>query len=186
MLTLDATQLTDQHLVSCLVGGSQDAFKQLYFRYGDGLFRFLWRKTRSRETAEDLSQECFARLWKSRQTLNPQQSIKAWCYQVANNLAIDHLRKKTSGLEEVDGTLEILAPSTRLDEEAFQRRQHIRAAVSALPRAQRQVFWLSRHEGLTYSELAQVLGISCKTAETHMNRALKKLRISLRTLKDQN
>lgn len=174
--------MTDAQLVADIRRDDQVAYRSLYERYADAIFRFLWRKTRDRETAEDLVQECFVRLWNHRAKLDDQQSIKAWCYQVANNLAIDHLRKKVSGLEQVDTDWEAQMGTTSLDEEAFQRRERIRQAVADLPVSQRQVFWLCRYEGLKYAEAAQVLEISIKTVENHMNRALKKLRGSLKEL----
>lgn len=169
----------DQQLVQAILAGEEDAFRQLYYRYADPLFGFLWRKTRNKEVAQDLVQECFVRIWRARTRLDPKQSLKAFCYQIANNLAIDHLRKKTSGLEEVDADVNHHAPTTQIDESGFQTRAQVQKAVSQLPEAQRQVLCLSRFEGLKYAEIADVLNISVKTVETHMSRALKKLRQSL-------
>lgn len=171
---------TDSELGSRVGKDDVEAFQLLYFRYADPLFRFLWRRTGERETAEDLVQELFSRVWKNRSRLDPNRSLKAYCYQTAGNLAIDHLRRKTSS--PINELAELPNPAIQPDELAFERRTRINKALAALPDGQRRVFCLSRFEGLKYSEIAQTLEISIKTVENHMNRALKKLRLSLEDL----
>lgn len=171
---LDDAQLTEK-----ILEGDSDAFKALYFRYGQALFGWLWQRTHHREAAEDLVQELFARIWRKRDRLDPKQSIRAYLYQAANHLAIDHLRKKVRENEKAEeaGNIDL---ATALDELGFERKEAISKAIAALPRAQRTVFLLSRFEGLKYNEIATTLGLSVKTVETHMGRALKKLREMLK------
>lgn len=171
---------TDVELTPAIRAGDPGAFQMLYFRYAQRLFPFLWRRTGTRETAEDLVQEVFIRLWRSRENLDPEKSIQAYLYRTAHHLAIDHLRKK---IREVETASHLPEPRcAELRETAFEERERIRKAIDALPENQRLVFCLSRDEGLKYTEIARVMNISIKTVETHMNKALKKLRKSLRDM----
>ncbi|MDJ0837797.1 MAG: RNA polymerase sigma-70 factor [Acidobacteriota bacterium] len=174
---------SDAALTASIRDGDETAFRDLYYRYAQPLFRFLYRRTHDRETAEDLTQELFARIWKNRANLDPDKPVKAFCYQIANNLAIDHLRRKVA--DPVSPDAEMPTPATEIDETAFQKRGRIGKALAELPDGQRQVFMLSRFEGLKYQEIAQVLQISVKTVENHMGRALKKLRLNLKDLLHQ-
>ena len=171
--------LDDAQLTSQILAGDSGAFRALYFRYGQALFGWLWQRTHDREAAEDLVQELFARVWRKRDSLDPNQSIRAYLYQAANHLAIDHLRKK---IRENDKSEEVFPRdvTTAIDELGFERKTAITQAIAGLPEAQRTVFLLSRFEGLKYSEIASTLGLSVKTVETHMGRALKKLREALK------
>lgn len=179
-MTSSESEPTDQELVASIKKGDSPAFQKLYFRYAEPLFGFLWRRLSQRELAEDLVQELFAKVWRNRANLDPAQSIKAYLYQAANNLMIDHLRRKNPDL----GAVEVMPEHSTVDvdEVQFEKRDQIQKALADLPDAQRNVFLLSRFEGLKYHEIASVLDISVKTVETHMNRALKKLRHQLRSL----
>lgn len=91
-----AENASDSDLVAAIRKSEAGAFKLLYFRYYEMLFTFLWRRTRERETAQDLVQELFARVWQQREKLAPAPSLKPYLYRIAHHLAIDHLRKKKS------------------------------------------------------------------------------------------
>lgn len=169
---------SEDQLVAAVKRGDEEAFRRLYFQYAEPLFGFLWRRLNQREPAEDLVQELFVKVWRNRENLDPNQSIKAYLYQAANHLMIDYFRKKNP----VQGAQELLPEhrTVSVEEDNFEKRAHIEKALADLPEAQRHVFVLSRFEGLRYTEIASVLNISVKTVETHMNRALKKLRHQLR------
>ncbi|CAM2066139.1 RNA polymerase sigma-70 factor [Sulfidibacter corallicola] len=173
-------QPSDADLVAAVLKGQTHAFKTIYFRYSEQLFRFFWRRMNGREIAEDLVQELFAKVWRNRANLDPGQSLKAYLYQAAGNLVIDQLRKNPP--ERYAQEIRPEHSSEEPDEGRFQVREQIQAAIASLPETQRKVFCLSRFEGLKYHEIADVLEISVKTVETHMSRALKKLRQSLRSL----
>lgn len=168
----------DAQLVRAILNGNSLAFKSLYFRYAQALFGYLWQRIHDRDTAEDLVQVLFARVWRKRESLDPGQSIRAYLYQAAHHLAIDHLRRKVRESEITeDHTWH--GNNSQTDELGFERKTAVARAIHALPESQRRVFLLSRIEGLKYSEIATTLGLSVKTVETHMGRALKKLRESL-------
>ena len=171
-------QYEDGRLAAALAKGNADALQALYFRYAKPLFGYLWKRTRDRDTAEELVQELFTKVWKNHRQVDPSKSIRAYLYQCAYHLAIDHLRhmvrQNEAGLPDQEGH------SQAVDEVGFARRKAISRAIGELPEAQRNAFVLSRFEGLKYAEIAAVLNISVKTVETHIGRALKKLREGLR------
>ena len=93
-MQISALNTPDSDLVTAVRASDEAAFKSLYYRYYQTMFNFLWRRTRDYEASKDLTQELLIRLWKHRENLDPKQSLRAYLYRIANNLAIDHLRKK--------------------------------------------------------------------------------------------
>lgn len=169
--------LEDSQLVNAVKNSDGKAFKELYYRYADMLFRFLWRKTHNYESAKDMVQVLFMRLWNNRANLDHKQSIKSYLFRSANNLAIDHLRKKIASRE--NSMYEVESDPAYYPDDWFDFKDHIKKALDNLPTAQRNVFYLSRFEGLKHREIAEILGVSQKTVENHINKALKKLREKL-------
>lgn len=167
----------DRDLVIAIGDGDMHAFHQLYSRYAKPLYQFLWQRTPDRETASDLVQDTFAKVWEMRESLDPNRSIRALLFKIARNLAIDLLRKLARRGHETEVFESIEAP--RVDPENFVKRDRIRGALGELSTQQRAVFCMSRFDGLSYAEIAEALDITSKTVEVHMGRALKKLREAL-------
>jgi len=166
----------DPDLVLAIRNSDAGAFKILYFRYHDPLFRYVWYRTRSPEFAEDTLQEIFTRLWQNRRSLDPGKSVKAYLYRIAHNLLVDNLRKE--GLEKS------LRAGTRLQssdagEEDAELRMDVQSAVDSLPDDIRTAFILNRFQRLKYAEIAEVCGVSIKTVESRIGRALDILRKAL-------
>ncbi|MGH1363332.1 MAG: RNA polymerase sigma factor [Calditrichia bacterium] len=167
-------------LITAVKKGNAEAFQQLYYQFSDMLYRFLWRKVRNEAVAQDLVQDVFLRIWSNRANLDEQKEIKSYLYRIANNLAIDHLRKKiVRNKETID---EASADVAFYPDDWFDFEEHIQQALNKLPPGQRNVFYLSRFEGLKYQEIAQALNISSKTVENQISSALKKLRHDLKDL----
>jgi len=177
---LKTENIPDNKLTAAIQNSDANAFKLLYFRYHEAIFRYALRRTGEYETARDLTQDVFARLWHSRKNLDPGQSIKAYLYRTATNLAINHLKKKilrnTESLEKNENL------SVESDLPDFETEELIAKALNALPKKERMIFALNRFEGLKYAEIADVLRISVKTVEKYMSRALKSLRLYLKDL----
>lgn len=169
----------EKALVEAVNTGDQEAFEAIYRYYADTIYRFLWRRTKSPDVAADLTQETFIRMWRKNDTLDPNRGVKAFLFQIARNLSIDHLRAQVRvDTEEIDPAL--AAPEK--DPLAFDTKHRISGAIQKLPENQRLAFSLSRFEGLTYAEIADTMNISVKTVEVHIGRALRKLRNSLHDL----
>ena len=167
----------DPQLVEAIKVADHLAFKTLYYRYFEALFRFLWRQTANEELAKDLLQELFSRVWRSREHLDPQQPIKSYLYRIGHNLVIDHRRQNVHPVDSLEAHPEI-EPSYSADE-PFDLQDKIQAAISALPEPVRLVFAMNRFDGVKYAEIAKVLNISVKTVEARMSKALAILREKL-------
>lgn len=139
----------------------------------------------SLDAAEEIVQELFLRIWDLANDGNANVLTRAYLYTAARNQAITALRHERvvrdyefHASQETD-TLHAATAEDDLEEDEL--RNAIQAAIAHLPAKPRTVFRLSRERGLTYAEIAAVLGISVKTVELHMTRSLKSLRISLKS-----
>ncbi len=156
----------------------EEAFRAYYAR----LCFFVRQQVGSMETAEELVQDVFLRVWQRRTRLDPEGSLRALLYRAAHNAALNHLKHRA--IERRWASAVQAAPEPlALEAEAGVRERElsgaIKEAVAALPERCRQIFLMSRQQGLSYAEIADVLGLSVKTVETQMGRALKALRAAL-------
>lgn len=143
----------------------------------------IFRRVRCRMTTSDLLQDTFLRLWERRDSISQTTDLAGYFVMTGRNLAIDHERRLriapfVGGIERLEEIAEI-RPSA---EDALIGRQELRrlaAAVDRLPPRARQVFLLTRMEGLTYAQVGARLGISPKTAFNHMVTALERLKAEL-------
>jgi RNA polymerase sigma-70 factor (ECF subfamily) len=169
--------LSDAQLAEAIKGSDHIAFKTLYYRYFEALFRFLWRQINDEELAKDLLQEVFGRVWKNRANLDPGQSIKAYLYRIGQNLVIDHRRQNSRAVDFLEAHPEI-EPSYSTNDD-FDFNEKLQAAIESLPEPIRAVFVMSRFDGAKYAEIAAAFDISVKTVEARMSKALSILREKL-------
>lgn len=167
----------DAELTAAIKASDHHAFKALYYRYFEALFRFLWRQTNNEELAKDLLQDVFSRVWKNRAHLDPAQPIKSYLYRIGHNLVIDHRRQTTQPVDALEAHPEI--NPTYDAEEHFELYDKIAAAITSLPEPVRLVFTMNRFEGVKYAEIAKIMNISVKTVEARMSKALASLREKL-------
>lgn len=165
--------------------------EQLFNDHGLNLVRFLSRKTRSKEDAEDIAQGAFLRIQKL-ENLNKLDNPRAYLYQTASNLAIDQLRRAklhrgylqgvtptASEIEEASGSYVDQATPERLLG-AKEELQCIEEAIIGLPFKARQAFLLHRSKGLAYSDIAKEMGVSVSSVEKYILLALKQCHQSLK------
>jgi RNA polymerase sigma-70 factor (ECF subfamily) len=131
--------------------------------------------------AEEIVQDVMLELWRRRESLARDTSPQAYLFQSTRNRALNHVRheqveRRGEPILTTEADIEASAPTKLLEEEI---QVALRSAVSELPERCREVFELSRIHGLKYSEIATVLGISVKTVEAQMGKALRSLRVKL-------
>ncbi len=171
----------DIKLVERIVNSNAEAYKTLYYKYSEAIFNFIYKKLRDEDTSFDFVQNIFMKLWENRSTLDPQKSIKSYLYRSANNSIIDHFRSsKVNTTFRIDESYE---KGYEFNYENAFLKDEIKKAVDSLPEAQKTVFGLCRYEKLSYKEVGEILNISDRTVETHLRRAVKKLRELLKHLK---
>ncbi|MCW3107875.1 MAG: polymerase ECF-type sigma factor [Segetibacter sp.] len=125
----------------------------------------------------------FIRLWESRDSISPDLSVKAYLYKIITNVSYDIMRHDKVKLKHEKHVLQNSGSyynKNDFDKAEFNElRNNIDRAVADLPDQMRKIFEMSRYEGLKYAEISSKLGISVKTVETQMSRALVKLRLKL-------
>ena len=174
----------DRALLAAMAGGDHAAFDALFRAYYASLVGFAQTLVRERALAEELSQDVMLELWRRRESLVLQESLRAYLFQSTRNRALNHLRhERIERTRQPDVEPEAsMAPPP--DHEMAERDidAAVRQAVAKLPPRCREVFEASRVQGLTYGEIAAVLGISIKTVEAQMGKALRILREELAPL----
>lgn len=171
----------DRTLLARIRGGDQASFDVIFRRYYAPLVGVVDGMLRQRAVAEEVVQDVMLELWRRRETIAVEESLRAYLFQAARNRALNHVRR-----ERVEQRGEPFArgeSTTAPSGVAVLVEQELGAAIKraldALPAPHREVFDLSRTQGLKYSEIATVLGVSVKTVEARMGRALKSLREQL-------
>ena len=153
------------------------AFQALFDHFYRMVYRRVYVLIRNKETAEELAADVFLDLWRRRESITAPGSWAAYLTQAATYKAIDHLRKKEPFWVDVDTAATVLR-SDHADSPlmAAELETRLLAALEALPPQCREVFALSRFEQLSYREIADTLGISPKTVENQIGKALTRLR----------
>lgn len=159
-----------------------NAFQQLFDFYHEDIFRFLRFKLNDSDTAEDIMQDVFVKVWEKRHTLRDNVSIKSFLFTIANRSALNHIRHSKIVMK-FQAEHQYNSPASESPYLEFERTETHRLIVHAiadLPEKPRTAFLMSRFQDLTYNEVAQKLHISVKTVECHIGKALRLLRESLR------
>ena len=122
------------------------------------------------------------RVWEIRETLDPQQSIRSYIYNAVRNNALDYKKHEAVKNRNRPHLRLVKKASVEIKEEVYEDPgfiEAVQAAVQKLPERAREVYVLHRTDGFTYKEIAKIMGISVKTVESQMSRALQKLRVAL-------
>ena len=189
----DLTNVPDADVVALAQRGREDAFRELVRRYERPVFSLIFRMVRDSATAEDLAQEAFIKILNHIDKYRPEFKLSSWLFKIANNVAIDHLRRRQvdtvsmSGSPHASTASEIEATSfeiastaeSALDEiEARELGSAIERAIGALRPEYRSCILLRHVEGRSYEEIAATLDLPLGTVKTYIHRA----RIELREL----
>lgn len=190
---------TDQEVVAQARLGREAAYRELVRRYERPIFSLIYRMVRDRELAEDLSQETFVKALKAVGSYRPEYKFSSWIFKIANNAAIDHLRKRELATLSIEGSPHARTPDAMeatalqiggrlpgpLDQlEARELGGAIEEAIGRL-RPEYQSCILLRHvEGRPYEEIAEMLGLPLGTVKTYIHRARHELRKALAHLRE--
>jgi RNA polymerase sigma-70 factor (ECF subfamily) len=162
-------------------------FERLYDEHAQAVFAFLLNLTRHEADTRDLLQEVFVKLARRPDLLDGVRDERAFLLRLAHNLAVDLIRRRGTRdkrHEQLAGEAPLVfAPAVQPDEGAF--REALGAALGELPAEQRAVVHLKLWEGLTFEQIAELLGIPMNTAASRYRYGLDKLRERLRPLYDE-
>jgi RNA polymerase sigma-70 factor, ECF subfamily len=188
-----AEAYTDAEVMLRVKAGDQSAFDFLVQKYRRPLVSFMYRMARNSAVAEDLAQEVFLRIYRSRQTYEASAKFTTWLYRIATNLAVNHARdtrkerpEVTISLDEPDeetGTTMDVRDSTMSVEEKLVRRERlaaIRSKVEALPERQRLAVIMHKYQQMDYKQISEVLKLSESATKSLLFRAYESLREQLK------
>jgi RNA polymerase sigma-70 factor (ECF subfamily) len=185
--------LSDADVMLRVKAGDQSAFDYLVQKYRRPLVSFMYRMARNTAAAEDLAQEVFLRVYRSRATYEASAKFTTWLYRIATNLAVNHARdtrherpEATVSLDEPDeetGTTFELPDSGMTAEQTMIRRERmlaIRSKVEALPERQRLAVIMHKYQQMDYKQIAEVLKLSESATKSLLFRAYETLRDQLK------
>jgi RNA polymerase sigma-70 factor (ECF subfamily) len=177
--------LDDHELARRIRQGDVAAFESLYRSYWNPMYNFAFRYVQSADEAEDVVQEVFFRVWNNRAEWNVVGSVQNYLYISVRNAAIGRLRRHASVARLHDRVRLDPSQTTKLDPgdsmEVADNHAEIERALAEMPQKRRAVCALRWIDGLTYSEIAERLGITEKTVENHIGTGLKFMRERLKT-----
>jgi RNA polymerase sigma-70 factor (family 1) len=159
----------------------RDSFKRIVKYFHSGIFNFLVFKVNDRTIAEDLLQDTFIRLWENRRALDENLSVKSYLFTIASNLALNHVRHENIVWKfKQNPSLDRTLPETPFEKlKQKELEACIQKTIDKMSDKVRMVFLMCKVEGLTYKEIAERLGLSVATVESHMVRALRMIREDL-------
>ncbi len=169
--------LSDEHLMQAYADGDMQAFEELYARHRGRILGYLYRKLGDRDEAEEVFQITFAKLHAARERYREETPFLPWCFTIARNALIDHLRKQRVHRR-------VIADDTLLTHAAADDKPHALIGgalteMAILGRRQRQVLELRYDQDLTFDEIATQLNTSSSNARQLVSRAIRQLRRAL-------
>lgn len=173
----------EQLLLEQVKMGDEGAFGQLFDRYYAAVSSYVNKLVKDEQASQDLAQDVFVRLWKSRGRLDPSVSPWGLIITIAKRLALNELRKVACDKRaRMHFWQKIQFAGNAIDDQLHfnETMQLAKRAIAALPKRQQEVFQLSRYEGLSHEEIADTLNISKHTVNNLMVQALKTLRVALK------
>lgn len=196
---LELANLPDADVAALAQQGREPAFRELVRRYERPVFSLIFRMVRDRETAEDLAQDTFIKVLNHIDRYRPEFKLSSWLFKIANNVAIDHLRKRQLNTLSMDGSphaataMEVEATAfdvesrgeSALDElESRELGSAIEQAISMLRPEYRSCILLRHVDGRSYEEIAAALDLPLGTVKTYIHRARRELRDALQHVRE--
>ena len=188
-----AAGMTDAEVMLRVKAGDDSAFDYLVQKYRRQIISFMYRMAHNTAAAEDLAQEVFLRVYRSRASYEPSAKFTTWLYRIATNLGVNYARdtrherpENTMNLDEPDsetGTTPDLADRTPNIEEDILRRERlaaIRQKVEALPERQKMAVLMHKYQQMDYRQIADVLKLSESATKSLLFRAYETLRTQLK------
>jgi RNA polymerase sigma-70 factor (ECF subfamily) len=192
-LSGEAEGLSDAEVMLRVKAGEDGAFDYLVSKYRRPMLSFMYRMVHNTSVAEELAQEVFLRVYRSRASYSPTAKFSTWLYRIATNLAVNHARDTRHERPEVQVSIDEPDPETGLTldvadtkltvEQRILRRERlaaIRRHVDALPERQRLAVLMHKYQGMDYRQIGEVLKLSEAATKSLLFRAYETLREKLK------
>jgi RNA polymerase sigma-70 factor (ECF subfamily) len=185
--TMQVRTTDEKILLDRLAEGDAPAFTALYERYSLKLYTNILRLVKSEDTAKEILQDLFLKIWELRGQIDPEKSFKSFLYKIAGNLVYDHFRKVSRDKKLSDSLLYMLEEAYSHSEESViynESLELLNAAIGQLPEMRKKVYVLGKIEGKSYEEISAQLGISHSTISDHIVKANRFIKTYLTTRTD--
>lgn len=168
-------------LIEKIREGDEYAFEIAFLKYYTPLSKYTWKYVRSTDLAEEVVQEVFAAIWEGRRNLDSNGHLKGLLYETARNKALNYIKHQKIVEKYIAEARRSVTDASTVTMDVFDSEdknltQAFNEAIESLPPKAGRVYKLNQQEGLTYTEISGYLGISVKTVESQMRRALHKMR----------
>lgn len=174
---------SDEELCLLLKEGGEHAFSEIYERYWEKLYRYVFNRMNSPDTAFEITQEIFTSLWSRRKEIVFHTSLSGYLYASIRYLIIRHIKHSKLKSEYVEDFMAFrvsaMDNSTEEQVNLHQLEDAVEKSLQGLPKRCQEIFRMSRMQNKSIQEIAEQLNISKKTVENQLTVALKHLRVSL-------
>lgn len=177
--------LDDSALMLRYKDGDVAAFETLYQRHNDALYRYLLRLSLNPATAEDLFQEAWGKIVKSRENYRPTAKFTTFLFRVAHNCFIDYVRRNKRHTAEINVDPDLSATDDDAPEdqtEKYLAKRRLNSSLAQIPVEQRDVFLLHEEAGLSIDEIAKATGVNRETVKSRLRYAIRKLKVVMATM----
>ena len=176
-------KIIDSETIKQFKADDMSALDIIYRKYSKKLYRFAYSIIKVKPDAEGIVHEVFIKVWEKRNKIDEYLSFESYLFTITYNTTISFIRKKVKENKYIEHLKFMQNPSIQSniipEIEYKELKDKSEKIIDLLSSRQKQIFKLSREEGLTYKEIAAKLSISINTVETHMERALKSIRKNL-------
>jgi RNA polymerase sigma-70 factor (family 1) len=175
----DYKYLSDQELKDLLKASDHSAFAEIYNRYFKLICVFIYKRLGDEDDTKDVVQELFTHLWTKRETITITGPLSSYIYTAARNKMLD-FRKRNDIQKKYIQEMEILEADSIMTDHLVRAKQLselIQKEIDSLPKKMREIFVLRQKTNLSYHEIAEQANVTKETARSHVNHALKILRL---------
>jgi RNA polymerase sigma-70 factor (ECF subfamily) len=181
----DPIAINDRDLVASAIAGREGSFEELVRRYQRPISAYVYRMVGNYESALDLTQEIFIKVYNSLRRYRSEFKFSTWIYKIAHNSAVDYLRRTAtreqslisgSGSEQFELPIQSSRPTPEQESERKERRVEIESVVRTLPGNYRELIILRHSQDLTYEEIVEVTGLPLGTVKNRLFRAREMMR----------
>jgi len=175
-------QYENETVISRVQKGDITAFEEVYHQYYHKIFNFVLKHVHSKQDTEEIVQDVFLKIWKSRETLDPNLSFNGLLFKVAKFTLLNYLRSQVKTYSFNMFTEQDLISTEQPEAQTFYNElvQITSQIIEELPPKRKMIYQLSRNEGLSHKEIAQKMNVSVKTVESQMRLALQFIRKQLK------
>ncbi|HWZ04437.1 MAG TPA: RNA polymerase sigma-70 factor [Mucilaginibacter sp.] len=177
-------ELSERHLIDLVTEGSEMAFERFFKTYFKSLHAYAFVTLQDELMAEEIVQQVFYKIWEKKEQFKVHTSVKAFLYKAVHNECLNYLKHQKHKVSHQNYVLyanrnQVSNENAAMRVEVSELEARLRKAMNELPEQCRTIFYMSRFDELKYREIASQLGLSVKTVEAQMGKALKVLRKKL-------